>query len=380
MVNNKKILFFTLPAYGHVSEIFFVIKKLAESNDVTVYTSNKFKDFFNVIPNLNIVTYGLADNNFVFSRNPIELSIHLNKISKEIIQNIDINLLNPDMVFYDTYAVWGSAVSSKINTKSISYSPSYSQNWSTFLPASLDIPSLKYWFSIFKYGQKAFKNKGFKSLNDFSKILPPYAKNHICLIPEIIQPKISFNKKHIYAAPSLDGDYTTGNARDVVYLSLGTLYIDKEVLIKYINIFKKLSLKTIVSAGAYADELKEYQDDNIKIFDFVDQKKVLSSAYLFVTHAGTNSVIESIGNSVPMICLPQAVDQYSFAGVVHKNKFGQYFNQSWGTKKTENKVKDFLLLLDVYKNKIDSYNKNSKKDNLDRIINFIEICFNKKNN
>ncbi len=380
MVNSKKILFFTLPAYGHVSEIFFVIKKLAESNDVTVYTSDKFKDFFNTIPNLNIVTYGSVDTDFIFSRNPIELSIYLNKISKEIIKNIDISNLSPDMVFYDTYAVWGGEISKKINTKCISYSPSYSQNWSTFLPASLDMPSLKYWVSIYKYGRKAFLSKGFNTFRDFSKILPAYAKKHICLIPDVLQPKLSSNKSHIYAAPSLDVNHTLGSIKDVVYLSLGTLYLDKEILLKYINIFKKLNLKTIVSAGTYAGELKEYQDENIKIFDFVDQKNVLSSAYLFVTHAGTNSVIESIGYSVPMICLPQAVDQYSFASLVQKNKFGEYFNQTWDSKKTEEKIKDFILNIDLYKNNIERYKKNFKKDNLDRILRFIEVCFNKQNN
>jgi UDP:flavonoid glycosyltransferase YjiC (YdhE family) len=48
---------------------------------------------------------------------------------------------------------------------------------------------------------------------------------------------------------------------------------------------------------------------NVKAFSFVDSRAVLGRARAHVTHAGASSIHESLLAGVPMVCLPQAVDQ-----------------------------------------------------------------------
>ena len=49
------------------------------------------------------------------------------------------------------------------------------------------------------------------------------------------------------------------------------------------------------------------------VHDFVDARRVLARSSVHVTHAGCNSVHESLLAGVPMVCLPQAFDQFELA-------------------------------------------------------------------
>jgi hypothetical protein len=59
------------------------------------------------------------------------------------------------------------------------------------------------------------------------------------------------------------------------------------------------------------DEIEKLYENRIKIFEWVNQQYVLShpSVKLFFTHAGFQSVIESIKYEVPVLCFPFFGDQ-----------------------------------------------------------------------
>lgn len=44
--------------------------------------------------------------------------------------------------------------------------------------------------------------------------------------------------------------------------------------------------------------------ENIQIYKYLDQKEVLSKSALFITHAGFNSIYESLYFAVPMLMIP----------------------------------------------------------------------------
>lgn len=52
---------------------------------------------------------------------------------------------------------------------------------------------------------------------------------------------------------------------------------------------------------------------NVKAREFVDSRELLGRSSVHVTHAGCSSVHESLLAGVPMVCIPQAVDQFSWA-------------------------------------------------------------------
>lgn len=73
--------------------------------------------------------------------------------------------------------------------------------------------------------------------------------------------------------------------------------------------------QVIVSLGdAAATQQQRWRwPEHVQVHTFVDQIGVLAQAQLFVTHGGMNIVSEALSHAVPMIAIPQAVDQHLVA-------------------------------------------------------------------
>ncbi|MFD9445117.1 macrolide-inactivating glycosyltransferase [Streptomyces sp. NPDC060006] len=56
--------------------------------------------------------------------------------------------------------------------------------------------------------------------------------------------------------------------------------------------------------------------DNVEVHDWVPQLSVLRQADAFVTHAGAGGSQEGMATATPMVCVPQAVDQFGNADVL----------------------------------------------------------------
>ena len=106
----------------------------------------------------------------------------------------------------------------------------------------------------------------------------------------------------------------------LIYISLGT--------INNTNVdFYRLCLKTFrdfagyfvmsIGGGVSVDDLGEIPD-NFLVMNSVPQLDVLDNADAFITHGGLNSVHESLLASVPMIVVPQQIEQGMVANQVRK--------------------------------------------------------------
>lgn len=98
----------------------------------------------------------------------------------------------------------------------------------------------------------------------------------------------------------------------LIYVSLGT--VNNENLQFFKQIFetaRSTRYNYIVSCGKKIDLSKmEPVPSNIHLRTFVDQKKVLVEASLFVTHGGMNSFTEALCSRTPMLFVPQEGDQH----------------------------------------------------------------------
>ncbi len=107
----------------------------------------------------------------------------------------------------------------------------------------------------------------------------------------------------------------SGGNRPIVLVSLGTVFTFQPVFFyACLEAFAWLDADVVLvvgrtfPAGFWVDV-----PPNIVITEFVPQLELLQAAQLFVTHAGTGSVMESLDCGVPMVCVPQFPEQLACA-------------------------------------------------------------------
>jgi hypothetical protein len=333
---KKRYVFVTLPAYGHISQIQIFVAFLAhqENIEIEVWTTQKFASYFD-FEKVKISLYAVPESTFVFDKNPLAMAIALDQLGDEIIKDLSFkDILNADVIIYDVHARWTRhSQFGEHKARLYSYAPSFRHSWRTWLPASLNPDAFSYWRDIVLSAIRHVQKVGFiLAFADFKKITPLYAPRHIALIPKELQPgkilkedyyQVLYDEKNpIIYHSGLDKKISS------IFISLGTVYAEVDLMKKIITdtqeIFSNARIIVSYQYDNYKELFSSFNNPLVEIYPFVDQKDVLRKVDLFVTHCGTNGVIEALFGLTPMLCLPQAVDQFAHAASIERNSFGVY--------------------------------------------------------
>jgi UDP:flavonoid glycosyltransferase YjiC (YdhE family) len=148
------------------------------------------------------------------------------------------------------------------------------------------------------------------------------------------------------------------NVFEVIINALKTIDIDKTIRFK--------DLRIIISTGdeTYLKYENKILPDNILILPKVPQIEVLKRASLFITHAGMNSMNESVHYGVPVICLPISTDQ-PFVAIRACDELNLGLRLDYRTVTSDQMRSAIIKLLndDTYSNKMLDYAKLSKESN-----------------
>ncbi|PDP87983.1 glycosyl transferase [Glycomyces fuscus] len=150
--------------------------------------------------------------------------------------------------------------------------------------------------------------------------LPPRA---LALIPREMQPFADTVADTVtFVGPCLgdradQGEWTRpADAENVLLVSLGSAFTNQPGFYRAcLEAFGGLpGWHVVLQVGRYVDpaELGEVPD-NVEVHTWVPQLSVLRQADAFVTHAGMGGSSEGLHAGVPMIAVPQAVDQFDNA-------------------------------------------------------------------
>lgn len=342
-------IFFTIPAYGHLNPMLGVIKELVKKNNkVIVYNTVDFKDViertgaeFRPPPvAIKKIDFRLMKNAPVMAR----LNLWATELLFESIVNI-VKQEKPDCLVHDSLSVWGKLIGLKTGIPTISLVPSMGLNYKVILSGIRHfIPDLQKLFGD-PLGTFEIIRK-YRSLYREIDVIPPFIldifsneeKLNIVFTSEYFQPKgESFGTNYKFVGPVIyKRDQTKlpqkmfKSGKPIIYIALGTIYNDDQQIYKlFIETFKNSRYQVFIATGKYfKSSIFGKMPENIYIDEYLPQLQILKKASLFISHAGMNSVNESLYFGVPLIMFPQIQEQRLNAARVEELGAGIYYKKN----------------------------------------------------
>jgi len=182
---------------------------------------------------------------------------------------------------------------------------------------------------------------GLAPLRRSTDALSPLAQ--IAQMPEALEFRATTRPKELhYTGPFVEGGFRAAVAfpwerldgRPLVYASLGTLQNGSEAIFRTIaEACAGLNAQLVISLGGGLDPVRlgSLAGDPI-VVGYAPQLEILKRASAVITHAGLNTVLESLAEGVPMVALPLGNDQPGVAarvracgaGLVISNRRGNF--------------------------------------------------------
>jgi len=160
---------------------------------------------------------------------------------------------------------------------------------------------------------------GLKPLSRPEDGLSPLAQ--ITQLPEALEFEIRGEKPaglhytgpflHAQRRPVVDFPWDRLDGRPLIYASLGTLQNGSEAIFRTItDACAGLDAQLLISLGGGLDpaRLGRLAGDPLVVY-FAPQLEILKRAALVITHAGLNTVLESLSEGVPLVAIPLGNDQ-----------------------------------------------------------------------
>ena len=339
---NKKILFFTVPAYGHIIPVAPIMKELTKRGcELTCYSSSQFKKEI-ISWGAKYIEYPFDVNSFVEQNSKIthfELALMVietgHKYFNDILEKITPE--NYNLILYDSLCLFAKHIAYKLGLKSICFSTTFAFNFFVMLSSGMIWTNIKMFLKSHKTIKKiinienefrarnALKNF---SLSDF--ILNKGTKT-IILVPKEIQPFASTFPMDVEFVGTTIKDRVQNNIFDEYnhsdevydyYISLGTIFYDNQKLIE--NIIYELTLENKKILISTSSENVIFDKPNVISKPRVNQVKVLPKVKFFINHGGLNSVLESIYFGIPQFCFPQQMEQKANSKLIKRLKLGSY--------------------------------------------------------
>lgn len=327
----SKILFFNIPAYGHVNPTFPVVTELVRRGyQVVYYNSGTFEPAIKAT-GAEFRSYpesGFSEADLVKRiNNLVTVSVLMLEVSVRLLPFLldEIEREKPDLVIFDSIALWGMLAT---RVKKISTAASICTfvldgvpgiiKWRDYLhifrQAFSQLPTLQHLRRqlVKTYGPDIFPGKSILPCKGDVNIV--YTSREFQPATPYIDGSFHFVGPSILATTRKETDFPwdlLDPDRTKIYLSLGTLYSNNiDFYHTVLTAFYDHSAQFILSVGSQTDihELG-LVPDNFIIRSFAPQLELLQKVDLFITHGGMNSINESLYYGVPMVVVPQQIEQ-----------------------------------------------------------------------
>lgn len=334
----SNIVYLSLPAHGHVNPTLPVVQELVQRGEqVTYYSAPEFCPqiertgaTFRAYPmtEMTSTTFSaiLQDGNLALV---VRLLLHTTEQLVPFLLD-ELPREQPDLVVFDSNALWGNMAATLLKLRSAASiphlvfdgtearkAPHARQQIFRLLPMVPDLLSVRHRL-IRRYGKAAFPSS--------RPLFPMRGGLNIVFTSRELNPDVSLiDQTFRFVGPSInqetrDGDFPFDalGQQPVVYISLGTVHSTRsEFYRQCFEAFAGYPAQFILSAGTHTN-IKELGaiPPNFIVRPFVPQLEVLQHVDTFITHGGLNSVHEGLYYGVPLILIPQQLEQFLNAKAV----------------------------------------------------------------
>ncbi|MBL8161225.1 MAG: glycosyl transferase [Anaerolineae bacterium] len=330
-----KVVFFNIPATGHINPTFGVVSELVARGEEVLYVNALETQSLIERMGARFVPYPVSDDLTALMARASGGDIPGNalalaKIGASLLPFV-LDLLRreqPNYVIFDSLAAWGKqgaqilGIPAAASISTFVLAPGYMPPLPISAIIRTAISALRVQIPYWRVARSARREFGAQPVGLFGSVMSTGALN-IVYTSAALQPFVErLGPEYCFVGPSItvrpastDFPFEQITRSPVVYISLGT--INNQNVDFYRACFAAFADhpgQFILSAGQKTD-LKQLEPipANFIVRNFVPQLDVLQRANLFITHGGANSVHEGLYYNVPLVVIPQQFEQASVA-------------------------------------------------------------------
>jgi hypothetical protein len=323
-----KIIFMSIPGHGHVNPTLPVVNELvARGHTVLYYNTEEFRlqvehagASFYAYPEGGLTAAAIANS----VHNLAQVAALSLETSESMVEWMvrQIEQEQPDLLIHDSVCLWGMMCGRVLNMPTISSITTFvlegiKISWSPRLLLHMLPNALPVLPKIINARRRLTQKYGKHSLP--KNLFPAVGDLNIVFTSRAFQPATSFiDERFCFVGPSINAAMREGNfsfeqltRRPVIYISLGTIHSRITFYRQCFTAFRDYPAQFILCIGNQTDiaALGEIPN-NFMVRNSVPQLEVLQQVDLFITHGGMNSINEALYYGVPMVIIPQQLEQY----------------------------------------------------------------------
>ena len=336
-----KYVFLNMPARGHVNPTLAVVQELVRrGQEVSYYLTEEFRDVVQAtgavfqpyesklkgVPTMppSFSSVGGAPTGSV---GPMFLLEDMRYVPPQVIDRIRAE--QPDVIVYDFMCFWARTVIDELHVPAVATRATYASNEHFNMMDQMrermqNMPAAREMMERMSARMAEQSGSSTNLLADIFSVFSRAEQLNIIFIPKEFQPAAeTFDDRYLFVGPSILPRHEApdfpfdqlSSDRPLLYISLGSIFTNQPEFYKQcFAAFADQPWQVVLSVGKHIDlTTLGPVPENFLLSPYVPQLDILPRTRLFVTHAGTNSVMESMYFGVPMVLIPQQPEQQMHA-------------------------------------------------------------------
>jgi MGT family glycosyltransferase len=339
------ILFFNIPASGHINPSLPVVQELVKRGETVLYYNTQDQRALIESSGATFVAYPNVDdfaqlNQAVAESNMAHNALLLLQIMERLLPFVlaEIDKHQPKLVIFDSLASWGNLATKIKAVRNMGFVTTF-----VMVPSAMGMMGIgtiaklvgqlaqvfpQYW----GIRQRYFRQYHAKQMVGLPDALMSFGDQNIVFTSAMFHPvshaipaNFAFVGASILPRPHSDNfpfEQLTG--KPLVYISMGTINNrQSEFYQMCFEAFAQHDGQFLMSVGKATDIASLGRiPANFMVKNFVPQLEILQKAHAFITHGGMNSVHEGFYYGVPMVVFPQQPEQTLIAKQVQQHQAG----------------------------------------------------------